>query len=497
MPELADSRGSQRRMKRLPRCRPWSSLALVAATARGRAPSRLHDRRRPRRAASGSLAERGRRRTLPGSISFSPHASPASPSAALVPAALGALAARGRGLRDPVAGARRDQQGRVELRPQHGPELGGRDRLDAVHALDVAALGVDANGDGVADPWNAEDAIFSAARYLAAAGGQTDISRGRLRVQPRRLVRRRGAAARAALYGHGGVDVDLQRSTGCRSRSAARRTRSPRRTAGSSPRSAQARGRSRARARAQANGLDGAALLSDRLALEQASRSQVGVAARRGAVAPAAAALGLAGAAGSSTQARTTARAPRRSRPAARRCSAPRLPRAATSSRSAAARRSSRSAHTHHDYPAADIAAPEGSPVYALADARRPARLARARRALRDRPDDAHGRRPDLDVLPPLLPRAGVRDGRRRPRGRARRSGSSARRATRPARTCTSSSSRRRRYPQDQPWFQRFAGVAFRWQDGGATDAETQAPVFAVVPAQPVVPSGPVVLFTR
>ncbi len=37
--------------------------------------------------------------------------------------------------------------------------------------------GTDGNGDGIADPWNAEDAITSAARYLAAAGGQTDISR--------------------------------------------------------------------------------------------------------------------------------------------------------------------------------------------------------------------------------------------------------------------------------------------------------------------------------
>src|SRR3954451_25480405 len=38
--------------------------------------------------------------------------------------------------------------------------------------------GVDANGDGVADPWNPEDAIAAAARYLAASGGATDISRG-------------------------------------------------------------------------------------------------------------------------------------------------------------------------------------------------------------------------------------------------------------------------------------------------------------------------------
>jgi Transglycosylase SLT domain len=39
-----------------------------------------------------------------------------------------------------------------------------------------ARWGVDANGDGVADPNNPVDAIFSAARYLAACGGQTDIS---------------------------------------------------------------------------------------------------------------------------------------------------------------------------------------------------------------------------------------------------------------------------------------------------------------------------------
>ena len=39
-----------------------------------------------------------------------------------------------------------------------------------------ARWGVDANGDGLPDPWNAEDAIYSAARYLAATGGATDIS---------------------------------------------------------------------------------------------------------------------------------------------------------------------------------------------------------------------------------------------------------------------------------------------------------------------------------
>ncbi len=40
-----------------------------------------------------------------------------------------------------------------------------------------AAYGVDANRDGTKDPFNPVDAIFAAARYLAAAGAQTDIRR--------------------------------------------------------------------------------------------------------------------------------------------------------------------------------------------------------------------------------------------------------------------------------------------------------------------------------
>jgi hypothetical protein len=40
-----------------------------------------------------------------------------------------------------------------------------------------ATYGVDANGDGVKDPYNPVDAIFAAARYLKAAGADTDLSR--------------------------------------------------------------------------------------------------------------------------------------------------------------------------------------------------------------------------------------------------------------------------------------------------------------------------------
>ena len=40
-----------------------------------------------------------------------------------------------------------------------------------------AAYGVDASGDGVADPYNPVDAIYAAARYLAASGASTDLRR--------------------------------------------------------------------------------------------------------------------------------------------------------------------------------------------------------------------------------------------------------------------------------------------------------------------------------
>jgi murein DD-endopeptidase MepM/ murein hydrolase activator NlpD len=37
--------------------------------------------------------------------------------------------------------------------------------------------GMDADGDGLADPWDPQDAVYSAARYLAAAGAHEDLER--------------------------------------------------------------------------------------------------------------------------------------------------------------------------------------------------------------------------------------------------------------------------------------------------------------------------------
>ena len=59
------------------------------------------------------------------------------------------------------------------------------------------AYGVDANDDGRKDPYNPLDAVCAAGRYLNAAGGEDDLRTRDLRLQPRRLVRRRGAAGGA------------------------------------------------------------------------------------------------------------------------------------------------------------------------------------------------------------------------------------------------------------------------------------------------------------
>ena len=72
--------------------------------------------------------------------------------------------------------------------------------------------GVDADGNGTADPWNAADAIFSAARYLAAAGGASDISRAVFAYNHADWYVRE-VLQLANVYGNGGVSEtsDLQR----------------------------------------------------------------------------------------------------------------------------------------------------------------------------------------------------------------------------------------------------------------------------------------------
>jgi len=154
--------------------------------------------------------------------------------------------------------------------------------------------------------------------------------------------------------------------------------------------------------------------------------------------------------------------------------------------------------HHHHDYPAADIAAPEGTPVYALADAIvvRSWDTPDGRCGIGLTIDSADGQEwtyCHLSYLDPFVTAgaqlaAGTEVGLVGMTGHA--TGPHPHLQLDPATS----------YPQLQPWFQNFADVAFRWQDAGPTDSigrAGHAPVFAVVPTQTEESSGPVVLFTR
>jgi murein DD-endopeptidase MepM/ murein hydrolase activator NlpD len=120
-------------------------------------------------------------------------------------------------------------------------------------------------------------------------------------------------------------------------------------------------------------------------------------------------------------------------------------------------------AHTHHDYPAADIAAPPGSPLYALHDAvitdLFPTGSGKCGIGLMLRTTTGeefvycH-----LSALEPsLAPGTHVSAGA--PVGRVGSTGNS----TGPHLHLGFVPSTH--YPQAEPWFQAFAGVAFRWQD--------------------------------
>jgi murein DD-endopeptidase MepM/ murein hydrolase activator NlpD len=138
-------------------------------------------------------------------------------------------------------------------------------------------------------------------------------------------------------------------------------------------------------------------------------------------------------------------------------------------------------AHTHHDYPAADIAAPEGSPVFAHADAivtaAWPSATGRCGIGLELRVEDGrsfiycHLAYLEPYVVPGVALAAGASIGLVGQTGHA--TGPHLHLQLSPATS----------YPQDEVWFQSFAGLAFSWQDASTprADAVSSAPVFTVV----------------
>ena len=358
--------------------------------------------------------------------------------------------------------------------------------------------GVDANGDGVADPWNPTDAVFAAARYLAAAGGSSDLYRAVYAYNHADWYVRE-VLSLANLYGSNGtVAFSLDRlQTNLDAARAAAAHAGERVIAAQRELARDAKTVARWQARAAKE-----ALLSDRLADEQRAGLE---AERRDAAAARVTALQrtLTSLRQKLAQAEQSAAASSFDPAASQVLAGPSYsggyvfpvgggPGVVTAS------------HTHHDYPAVDIDAPEGSPEFALADST----VVRAWST----PDPrcgigftlqaydgqvwtyCHMSVLDANVVPGATLKAGDPVGLVGHTGDA--TGPHLHLQLQPATV----------WPQSEAWFQSFAGKAFTWRDADSSPvtsrtlafvaAPKQGPVFEVVPASPE-PSPPVVYFSR
>jgi murein DD-endopeptidase MepM/ murein hydrolase activator NlpD len=339
--------------------------------------------------------------------------------------------------------------------------------------------GVDADSDGVADPWNPADAIYSAARYLAAAGGQADISRGVFAYNHADWYVRE-VLDLAGVYGQGGVTAtaDLQRLQAALD---AARRRVVKANAAVLVAEAQENHLHRVSEQLHQQ-VDATELLSDRLAAQKrAVLFDVKI--------------GAAGDATAVARERLT-RARQALESAQKQAQAPSFAQGVGTLMSAPSYQSNyvfpvgggpqlvSVAHTHHDYPAADIAAPAGSPVYAITDAV----VLNAWHAADPRcgigvtiraADNRVWTYCHLAYLDPTISEgvtlaAGAQIGFVGSTGHA--TGPHLHLQLQPPTL----------YPQDDPWFQGFAGKAFSWQDAPTPLETLELPaterVFTVVP---------------
>ncbi len=343
--------------------------------------------------------------------------------------------------------------------------------------------GMDGSGDGFADPWNAEDAVYSAARYLAAAGGRFDLQRAVFAYNHAQWYVDQ-VLQLAALYRGGGVEatfaldrlqIDLEQAQAdvIAARDALERSEA-----------------AEAALQTAVAELDGAAdvlvLLSDQLEAQKnvfqldwrRAEASAEVALRREELAQTEATLASAHAG-----AIPATFAPG----AAELLGAPLavedyvFPVGGGPAVVSVAR-------GHHDYPAADIAAPEGSPVYALAPMvvleAWPAPVGRCGIGAKLLTADGlvwsycHLAYLDPGAAPGAVLAAGDFVGLVGSTGNS--SGPHLHLQLHPPTA----------YPQDLAWFQQAAGIAFRWQeDGGdrllALSFAQAGPVFAVLPPEP------------
>ncbi len=342
--------------------------------------------------------------------------------------------------------------------------------------------GTDGNGDGVADPWNAEDAITSAARYLAAAGGQTDIKRAIFSYNHADWYVNEVLSI-SKLFGAAGSDATLQLDQMQQSLGDAQQALAD---AGSQLAAAQGVQRTLDRAYQRRLALvSSATLLSNQLAMQRLA-VLAGVRRDNAAAAVAQAQSRVDDARKALDDARTNSQAQAFSPGAGTLLGAPAYDGGWVFPVGGGPSEVSVS-HFHHDYPAADIAAPEGSPVFALAHG--------VVTQLVD--DDLCGtgfeyqtgdgqtwvychlsfREPAVQVG--AVFDAGASVGLVGHTGHA--TGPHLHLGLKPS-----------SYPQDQSWFQSFAGVAYTWQDAAPAERALTAaapvrsgPIFAVVPSQP------------
>jgi murein DD-endopeptidase MepM/ murein hydrolase activator NlpD len=352
--------------------------------------------------------------------------------------------------------------------------------------------GVDANGDGIANPWSPEDAIAAAARYLAASGGQIDISRAIFSYNHAQWYVDE-VQQLAQLFSAGGVDATFNLDKLQISLDKARTT-----VVQTNRKLVKALRQVRAIARHEQAIQRRAAdtrLLSDRFALDRrAGRAAVVRGAAEARVQALRAALAQAETDLASARDRSVSSS--FSPAAGSLLGAPSFDSGYVFPVGGGPSLVSVS-HHHHDYPAADIAAPEGSPVYALSDAvvERAWQFPDARCGIGMTVTTLDGQSwtyCHLSYVDPAIT-AGVQLAAGTQIGLVGMTGH----ATGPhlhlqLNPATS-------YPQLQPWFQRFANVAFRWQDAGPTDSvpASAGPVFAVVKPETTQTGAAVVLFTR
>ena len=336
--------------------------------------------------------------------------------------------------------------------------------------------GTDADGDGLADPWDPEDAVFAAARYLAAAGGTTDIARGVFAYNHAQWYVD-DVLALASLFG-GDIDI-ASRWTSSRSGSRKPRQRLRRRARRWGRQSRPPRSSSRA-SRRSTTALQARTLLSDRLEVEkEAFEVDQLYAAATAEVDRLKAQLTTAEAL--LDQARTGAHAASFNPAVAGILGGPSRADGYVFPVGGGYGMVSVS-HTHHDYPAADIAAPEGAPVFALADS-----------IVLDAIDDercgtgillqtgdgihwlyCHLSQRDAAIVPGAVLVAGQWVGLVGSTGHS--TGPHLHLALKPETS----------YPQDMPWFQEFAGIAFLWQDAASDEQFRSSPIFAAVPSTDV-----------